>query len=103
MIDEADYEAFVWIRDNVSKDYSTAILDPWKATAFTAVTGKQVYTRIHFSPRPPDEEAYAFLRNGCVDTGFLQRNGISLVYTRGPCSNPDLVAVRENVYLLRTE
>ena len=101
MIDEADYEAFVWIRDNVGEDYSKAILDPWKATAFTAITGKHVYTRIHFSPQVRDEEAYTFLRNGCVDTGFLNGNDISIVYTREPCSNPNLVQVRENIYLLK--
>jgi len=100
LIDKQDYEAFVWIKDNVSDEYEKAILDPWKATAFTAVTGKQVYTRIHFERKPRDEQAYAFLRSGCSDTAFLTKNGISIVYTRSSCQNPDLVEVREDVYLL---
>ena len=99
MIDEADYEAFVWIRDNVDEDYEKAILNPWKATAFAAITGKYVYTRIHMGPHEKSNEAAAFLTGGCVDTDFLSENGISIVYITEKCSNPDLVEVRENVYL----
>jgi hypothetical protein len=100
MIDQEDYEAFVWIRDNVSQNYAKAILDPWKATAFAAITGKYVFTRIHGYPKPSDEEAYSFLQNGCSDTSYLRNNRISLVYTQESCTNTDLVEVRKNVYLL---
>ena len=100
MIDKADYEAFIWIKDNVPESYDRAVLDPWKATAFTAVSEKDVYTRIHEAPTAKDEEAYTFLDNGCTDTEFLKENGISIVYSREECRNPDLVEVRENVYLL---
>ncbi|MFC1992223.1 hypothetical protein ACFLV3_00240 [Chloroflexota bacterium] len=101
MIDGQDYQAFRWIEDNIGAGYEKAILDPWKATAFVAITGKYVYTRIHAFPYPRDEEAYAFLRGGCTDTAFLKENGISIVYTLGECNNPDLVEVENNVYLLR--
>lgn len=101
MIGTADYEAFVWIRDNVDASYEKAILDPWKATAFTAITQKHVYTRIHTNPRAKDEKASAFLKKGCADTTFLNENGITIVYTQEPCSNPDLVEVRKYVYLLK--
>jgi len=101
MIDGQDYEAFTWIRDNVNEDYDRAILDPWKATAFTAITRKKIYTRIHAYPNPSDMEAYEFLRGGCTDTTFLTDNDISIVYTPESCNNPDLVEVRKNVYLLK--
>jgi hypothetical protein len=100
MIDDKDYQTFVWIKENVSEDYSKAVLDPWKATAFTAVTGKYIYTRIHEAPKPSDDEAYKFLAAGCRDTAFLKRNGISIVYTQEPCENPELVQVHQWVYLL---
>ena len=103
MIDEADYQAFVWVRENVSKDYKKAILDPWKATAFSAITGKSIYTRIHSYPMPKDEEAHEFLDKGCSDTAFLRKNGISIVYTLEECQNPDLTEVSENIYLLKAE
>ena len=33
-------------------------------------------------------------------TEFLVENGISLIYTRIDCDNPDLTEVRESVYIL---
>jgi hypothetical protein len=101
MINDEDYQAFVWIKANVGEGYDRAILDPWKATPFTAITGKKVYTRIHSFPQPIDEEARRFLEGGCSDTAFLKKNGISIVYTEGECRNPDLTQVNKNIYLLK--
>jgi hypothetical protein len=101
MIDEQDYEAFVWIKENIDDSYGKAILDPWKATAYTAITGKPVYSRLHSYPKEKDQIAYEFLRNGCLDTTFLKEEGISIVYSRLACNNTDLTAVRENIYILK--
>ena len=101
MIDEEDYQTFAWIKENVDSSYEKAVLDPWKATAFTAITGRNVYTRIREFPRPSDKRVYDFLQNGCTDTAFMKINNISIVYTLGACHNPDLVEVRKNVYLLK--
>ncbi len=101
VIDEEDYQAFVWIAENVDGDYKKAILDPWKATAFAAITGKHIYTRTHTFPRPIDEEAAKFLEEGSSDTALLREKGISIVYTEEEVRNPDLVEVRKNVYLLK--
>ncbi len=103
MIDGEDYEVFMWIKENVDSSYGKAILDPWKATAFTALTGKNVYSRIGVAPSPSDIEAYDFLRSGCTDTPFLRENGISIVYTRESCNNPDLTEVRKYIYLLKED
>lgn len=113
MIDEQDYQAFIWIKNNTNPDYGKAILDPWKATAFTALTGKQVYSRLHTLPEETDEKAYSFLRNGSRDTTMLKENGISIIYTRlydlmqnrdieFSSDNPDLVEVANNIYLLKS-
>ena len=101
MIDWADYEAFIWIRDNVNSDYKLAVLDPWKATAFTAITQKPIYSRIHEYPKDSDKAATKFLEEGCSDSNFLTANRISIVYTLGKCTNPELQEVRKNVYLLK--
>ncbi|KKK96462.1 hypothetical protein LCGC14_2662550, partial [marine sediment metagenome] len=77
-IDREDYQAFVWIKENVNEDYGKAIVDPWKATAFTAITGKNIHTRIHMAPTPKDNEAYAFIKSGSGNTTFLRENGISI-------------------------
>lgn len=100
IIDEADYQAFVWIRENVAEEYDRAILEPWKATAFAAITGKHIYTRTHAYPTSRDKEALKFLEEGASDTAFLRKNGISIVYTEREVRNPDLTEVRDNVYLL---
>ncbi|MCD6358738.1 MAG: hypothetical protein J7L90_02130 [Dehalococcoidia bacterium] len=100
MIETEDYDAFAWVRDNVGPDYEEAVLAPWKATAFTAITGKRVYTRIHAYPMEKDYAADNFLTEGCSDSDFLRENGISIVYTAGGCNNPELLEVRDGVYLL---
>lgn len=113
MIDEADYQAFIWIKDNTDKSSHKAILDPWKATAFTAITGKPAYTRIHTAPLETDNIAYDFLRSGSANTTFLVQNGISVIYTRlydgnrdiniqFDSNNPDLIRVAENIYFLKS-
>jgi hypothetical protein len=112
MIDGEDYEVFMWIKENVDSSYSKAILDPWKATALTAITGKNVYSRIGEIPRPSDIEAYNFLKSGSANTTFLRENGLSIVYTRVYdgmqnveyiSDNPDLTEVRKYVYLLKED
>ena len=100
MIDDEDYQAFIWIRENIQSDYKKAVLDPWKGAAFTAITGKNVYTWIGEAPAESDKEAYEFLYNGSKDTAFLKNNGISIVYSRESVDNPALLEVRQYVYIL---
>ena len=101
MIDDDEYQTFVWVKENVGEEYERAILDPWKATPFAAITGKYIYTRIHIAPTSTDEEVEKFLNDGCRDTAFLKAKGITIVYTEGECNNSDLTQVREHVYLLK--
>jgi hypothetical protein len=100
-INDEDYRAFVWIRDNLDEQYQKAVLDPWKATAFTAITQKNIYTRIHANVKASDKKAYDFLEDGCTDIVFLRENGISIVYGQYDCGNPDLIEIRKNVYIVR--
>ncbi len=99
MIDLEDYQAFVWIKEHVGVDYSAALVDPWKATAFTAITGKKVARRIWEKQEAIDDIIYRFLQNECPDTSFLIDNRVSFIYNRMPCSNPDLIEVSKDVYL----
>ena len=109
-IDKTDYDAFIWIRDNISKEYDRAILDPLKAAAFTAITGRHVYTRTQLSPTAAWTETQHFIRNGSVNTKLLKENGLSIVFTRLDTGqhnidfrsdNPDLEEVAQNIYLLK--
>lgn len=99
MIDESDYEVFCWIGENYGGQKLKALLDPWKGTAFTAVTGLRVTSRIIMAPAEIDDMIYEFLDNECRNTKFLVDNDISLVYTRQSCTNPNLVKVHEGVYI----
>ncbi|MDP3880157.1 MAG: hypothetical protein Q8Q07_07645 [Dehalococcoidales bacterium] len=111
MIDKEDFQTFVWINENIEDNGKIALLDPWKATAFTALTGKHIYTRIHMAPFAKDKEAYSFIRDGSSDSGFLRENEITLIYTRVyegmkgnvvySSNNPDLIEVAPNVYRLK--
>ena len=83
--------------------YSKAVLEPWKGAPFAAITGKYVYSWISACPAERDIQARDFFENECRDTAFLKENGISIVYTRWVCDNPDLVRVRKHVYLLEMQ
>jgi hypothetical protein len=100
MIDERDYQVFCWIRENYGGQKLKALLDPWKGTAFTAVNGLGVTSRIIMAPTEIDNEIYEFLDNECRNTKFLIDHDVSLVYTRQSCFNPDLVKVYDNVYIV---
>jgi len=101
IIDTKDYQAFVWMKENIGDEHEKAILNPWKGGPFIAITGKKIQSWVFTAPKPKDIEVYNFLEASCTDTGFLLRNGISIVYTTGSCQNPDLEEIRENVYLLK--
>lgn len=104
IITESEYDDFVWIRDNVNDSYDKAILDPWKAIAFTPVTGKAVYFNIPQGPSSKinmlSNNIDRFFVDGCTDTDFLINNKINIVYTQTPCMNPELVEVHCGIYLL---
>ena len=113
MIDSVDYDSFIWIGENVDEASGKAILDPWKATAFTAITERHVSTRIHMAAFAEQLAAYDFIRDGSSNTTFLKENGVSIVYTRVTeaggetieysVDNPDLIEVAKNIYLIKEE
>jgi hypothetical protein len=103
MIDNSDYQAFCRIRKHYGDRNIKALVDPWKGTAFTAVTGLRVTSRIIMAPTETDYGIYEFLDNECQNTGFLVDNDVSLIYTRQSCSNPDLLEVHDHVYIVRKD
>ncbi|KYK30596.1 MAG: hypothetical protein AYK23_00975 [Candidatus Proteinoplasmatales archaeon SG8-5] len=104
IISESEYDDFIWIRNNVHEPYDKAILDPWKAVAFPPVTGKEVYFSVPQGPSSSvgtmTSNVNRFFAEGCTDTDFLLANGIDIVYTQTQCLNPDLIEVRDGIYIL---
>lgn len=101
MIDDDEYERFVWIRDNIDESHVTAALNPWKATALVAIADMGVVSRIHSHQAWVAEKTEEFLNNGCENTDFLRRYNVSLIYSQSGCNNPDLVEASEHIYVLR--
>jgi len=101
IITEKEYSSFVWMKENLQKD-KLAVLDPWKANAFTPLTGIEVYSRIVQGPdeiyEKRNKEIEEFFNNQCEDLNFLRRNNISFIY--GNCKNQDLKEIYPNVHIL---
>jgi hypothetical protein len=105
MIEEEDYETFLWIRENIdsfrdeNNSFERAAVDPFYTSPFSAVTG--IFTISNkMSPLYGYElhsEMEMFLNSKCIDTSFLNRYELSIVY--GNCINSNLTLVYPNVYL----
>jgi hypothetical protein len=104
LIDDSDYDNFLWIKNNSSKN-ATILSDPWKARALAPIAERRVYAVIPFGPVEKEmvlvNNAYNFFAENCTNTTFLLENNIMVVYTSVNCQNQDLVQMRENVYFLK--
>jgi hypothetical protein len=98
MIDDDDYRAFVWIGANSAANEDPVMLDPWQASAFTALSGRNVYKQITGGPAMEDNMVWRFLNDGCAGSAFLRENKVTLLYNRLPCCTTDLDKIRDNVY-----
>lgn len=110
VIDAAELEELLWIRDHVEMPpNTTALVDPWQGPAFFSITGIPVTASFphHFYP-PRNQTASTIaatrvLSGGFADDRFLDRFGVALIWTDLPVrsanfteKHPD-VWVRENV------
>lgn len=100
IVDSNEVSAFKWIGENTTQN-SIAILDPWKANAFTPLAEMRVYSRIMQGPNNISEmkntEVYAFFQGNCTNMAFLEQNNLSVIY--GSCNNSQLNEVYPNVYI----
>jgi hypothetical protein len=99
IIDDEDYRAFTWIKENIEADDYPAIVDPWKGSAFTALTGMNVLRYIGYRQILADDLINNYLNDGCPESGFLRDNRVSLVYNRQPCVSSSLLKARDNAYI----
>jgi len=80
IVDDSEYKEFSSYK-NV--EGTRAVLDPWKAIAFTPLAEKEVYSRIPPGPNPiyldRNVEIYNFFNQSCVNKTFLETNKIDLV------------------------
>ncbi|MFC1990726.1 hypothetical protein ACFLU9_01070 [Chloroflexota bacterium] len=101
VIDDINYQDFLWVREYTPPQYQVGVLDTAKAWAFAAVTGKFAYTA-EVSPNfhAKGRSAMEFLENGARDTSWLVERGINIVYSSEEIDNNQLIKVNNNLYLL---
>lgn len=100
MVTAETYRDFTFIGEKL--DGSRALLDPYLAWAFFPITGIYVYTTAAFPYGTEDAvEVREFLALGATDTEWLVRNKIDIIYSPFSLRNPNLVEVKEGVYVLR--
>jgi hypothetical protein len=103
-IHETEYEDFVWMRENLCPEYERALMIPRFGRAFAAITGKYVYAPVQAAAGPVTEpkvaEATQVLQGDGPDATWLRERGLSVVYSLKALEDPELVAVRDRVYVL---
>jgi len=101
IINDKDFKAFEFIKNNTDKN-ATAVLDPWKAIAFTPIAERKVYSRITQGPNEfyekRNKEIAEFFKGKCKNIDFLKKNNITIIY--GICENNKLKRIYENVYVV---
>ena len=106
VVNDKQYQDFVWIRDNLCLGYDRALVLPKLGRPFAAITGKYAYVALPLTVLPVRsplvEEANQVLHEGVPDAAWLRERGVSIVYSERPASNPELVQVHDRVYVLPT-
>jgi hypothetical protein len=98
MVDKMDVEGFEWMRANIGSNNKPVLLDPWQATAFTAITQEFSLRRIFGQRQAADDKINRYLENSCSDSNVLNDNLISFVYNRLDCNNTDLIKIKDSIY-----
>lgn len=103
IINVSTYYDFVWAGEELPQ-CSNALLSPDIAWTFVPITGKYVYTA-KVAPWGLEEalQINQFLRSGASDTSQLVAMNVDILYSPHPLNNPDLVGVRDKLYILREE
>jgi hypothetical protein len=102
VVDASTYRDFEWIGEELPEDY-IAWLNPSVAWAYVPITGgKYTYTAKAYPWGLPEmAELNSFLRAGAPDTEFIKEKNVNIIYSPFPLKNPDLIEVRDGVYILR--
>lgn len=97
------YQDFKWIGEEMPVG-SVALLNPYVGWSFVTISGQYVYTAKAY-PWGVEQarEISGFFMTGATDTEYIKERNVNILYSPVPLNNPDLVEVRDGVYILREE
>ncbi len=102
IMDNNDYENFIWIKENTPKN-STILTDSWKSKALIIFAERKVYS---YWPLGPDQKILyyceagdKFLAEKCNNTDFLINNNINYVYSCN-CENENLKEIKKCIFMV---
>jgi len=102
ILDEEQHAAFVDAAQRLGPEHTRAIVDARASMAFTAITGRPtLFVDYPWSATP--RVATEFFASGAEDTHLLVETRTTIVVTRQPVRNPDLVPLNDVVYVLRPD
>jgi len=101
IVDVAAYHDFEWLGEELPQD-SIAMLNPYVGWAYFPASGQYVYTAQAFPWGVKESrEISGFFMAGAPDTEHIRERNVNILYSPYPLKNPDLVEVRDGVYILR--
>jgi hypothetical protein len=101
VVDVPTYYDFNWIGGELPRD-SVALLNPYVGWAYVTISGQYAYTSQAY-PWGVEEanEISHFFMTGATDTEYLKERNVTILWDPFPVNNPDLVEVRQGLYILR--
>lgn len=101
IVDVETYHDFEWLGEELPRD-SIAMLNPYVGWAYFPASGQYVYTaRAYPWGVEQAREITRFFMAGAPDTEYIREKNVNILYSPFPLNNPDLVEVRDGVYILR--
>jgi len=102
VVNTPTYHDFKWIGEELPQD-SVVLLNPYVGWSLVPISGGQYVYTAQAYPWGVEEaiEIDQFFRAGAPDTEYIRERNANVLYSPFPLNNPDLVEVREGVYILR--
>ena len=102
IIDVPTYHDFKWMGEELPRD-SILLLNPYVAWAYVPISGGQYTYTAKAAPWGigQAQNITGFFMAGATDTEYIRERNVNVLYTQFPLENPDLIEVRDGVYILR--
>jgi hypothetical protein len=101
VVDVPTYYDFEWIGQELPRD-SVAMLNPYVGWAYVTISGQYAYTSAAYPwGIASANEVGRFFISGAPDTEYIKQRNVTILWSPFLLNNPDLVEVRDGLYILR--